>query len=95
MMLQQGAHLGELREDQSTIAFRQHFFEHFPESRQLARASLQTAAVGQVMRGMIADLLEPGQRGENFPFPFDTFRAIDVLQALSAPRPRTVSPALE
>ncbi len=79
---QQGAHLGKLGEDEGLVALGQSFFEHFFQAGQLAGAAGQAAAVADEVGGMVADLLELEESGEDQALAFDALRVFDLLQHL-------------
>ena len=82
MSLEQVAHLDELGEDESPVAFRYGFFEHLGEPGQLAGASWKRRAVGQEVRRVVAHLLELQHGGEH---------EAPALDALGLLDPRSMS----
>ena len=65
MRLQQQAHFAELREDQGLLAGVEQIGDQLVEAGQLARSPGQLRAVAQSVGRVIADLLEPGERGQH------------------------------
>ena len=65
MRLQRTAHLGVLGEDERAVIHGERFFKHLGQADQFAAASGKCAAVMQEERGVIADLLELGERGQD------------------------------
>ena len=65
-MLERGADLGELGEDQQAIAALDRLLDHLRQPLELVRAlGGEGAAVLQKLRRVVADLLEPHQRGQD------------------------------
>ncbi len=81
-LLEQVAHLLELREDQRGVAFLDDFLEHLDYALALAAAIIEVAAIGFLgdERGMIADLLEPRQRRQHQRATLDSVGRINLAE---------------
>ena len=64
---QQLAHLAELGEHERPLADVEQLVDELVEAGQLARAAAEAGAVAEHVGRVVADLLEPGQRGEHEP----------------------------
>ena len=63
--MQQQAHLAELGEHQRLLAGIDQVGDQLVETGQLARPAAEARPVAECMRRMVADLLQPGQRGQD------------------------------
>jgi hypothetical protein len=83
--LEQRAHLLELREHEAAIAFVERLLEHLGQEVELAGAAGSGAAVHQVVRRMVADLLETQQRRQDRAAPrmFEPPALLDLGQPLA------------
>ena len=78
--LQQRAELGVLGEDQGLVALGDDLFGQLLEAGQLAGAPGQPGAVAQQVGGVVADLLEPGHRGQHVAPALDALAVLDLRQ---------------
>jgi hypothetical protein len=63
--------LAELREHQDLLLLRRHRLDDLSQSRKLAASRLVPGALARPVRGVVADLLEPHQIGEDQAAPLD------------------------
>jgi hypothetical protein len=80
--LEQVAHLAELGEHEGALAHVEQLGDELVEPVQLARPTLDARAVLQGLGGVVADLLEPGERGEHPPAPLHALEVLGVDQQL-------------
>ena len=81
-LLQMGAehraHLGELRENQCIFVDLDHFVEYLDGALQFARSASERRAIPQVMRRVVAHLLETQHCRQYQSAPFNPFSLVDA-----------------
>ena len=82
VLLQQHPHLAELGEHQGVLAGVQQVFHQLVEAVQLPAAAGQAGPVAQRVRRVVADLLQPGERGQHQPAPPHALLLLGVLEQL-------------
>ena len=80
--LQQVAHLAELGEHQRPLVDVEQLVDELVEAGELAGATGQPGAVLERLGGMVADLLEPGQRRQHPTSPLHPLEILGVEQQL-------------
>jgi hypothetical protein len=76
--LKAAAPLGELGEHQRLLARGEDLVDELVEPIELARPAGQPRTVGQQVRRVVADLLEPQHRLQHQPAPFDALGCLDL-----------------
>src|SRR5204863_169093 len=76
------AHLAELREDERPVARGHNLLEHLAEACELARAAGERACLAQVVRRVVADLLERRDERQDQATPLDAVRGLDSSHRL-------------
>src|SRR5690606_12305989 len=76
------AHLAKLREHECLVALRDRLFEHLDRAIELSGAASERSRVAEVLRRVIADLLEEHQERQHPPASLDTVSRLDATQLL-------------